>query len=183
MLYNLIAVNNSKFSKTKKNFFLFLIGLLNSYVHFVLVLWYKYLWVLNRIEKKMFLPVWKDGEDLGDELLVVELLPGLHDPHNGGLDQQLAVFLYVLVCHLGLLALVASHRNVDVHLQLFVLIPAQIDISKCGLYWSPRRAVQNKIINSFLYLLSYILEYFICKLRAVRMGPATRKARNVRREA
>ena len=55
---------------------------------------------------------------------MVELLPGLHDPHDGGLDQQLAVLLNVLVSHLGLLALVASHRYVDVHLQLFVLVPA-----------------------------------------------------------
>ena len=64
-------------------------------------------------------------EDLGHELRVLEGLPGLHDAHDGGLDEELAVLLDVLVGELHLLLLLSLHRNVDVHAQFLVLVAVE----------------------------------------------------------
>ncbi len=54
-------------------------------------------------------------------------LPGLHDPHDGGLDEELPVLLDVLVgksafCHMPLLDL---NRDVYVHSKLLVLVAVE----------------------------------------------------------
>lgn len=52
-------------------------------------------------------------------------LPGLHDPHDGGLDEELPVLLDVLVGQLRLLPLLDLHRDVYVHSELLVLVTVE----------------------------------------------------------
>ena len=74
-------------------------------------------------------------QDFSHQLLVLQLLPCLHDPDDRSLerkfnvvfcsivfivlnlDEQLPILLYVLVGELHLLPLLRLHGNVDVHLR------------------------------------------------------------------
>ena len=73
-------------------------------------------------------------QDFSHQLLVLQLLPCLHDPDDrslenlmlfffirvfivSDLDEQLPILLYVLVGELHLLPLLRLHGNVDVHLK------------------------------------------------------------------
>lgn len=64
-------------------------------------------------------------QDLGHQLLVLQNPPRLHDPDDGGLDQQLPVFLDVFVRQFHFLLLLRLHRDVDVHPELLVLVAVE----------------------------------------------------------
>ena len=56
---------------------------------------------------------------------MLQHLPGLHDPDDGGLDEQLPVLLDVFVSQLHLLPLFGLHGDVDVDPQLLVLVAVE----------------------------------------------------------
>lgn len=95
------------------------------------------------------------------QLLMLQHLPHFHDPDDGSLDQQLAVFLNVLVSCLLFHLSLGLHRDVYIH-------PQFLTVKRIGMFDI------LKITEEFVLLFLVLTVVFLCSLttkRSVALKP------------